>query len=167
MNLINHRTFARTFALTLALAPAAFIIAPAHAQTRMASSELEPLRPPSVPLVTHDPYFSAWSVSDALTETDVRHWTGTNYGLCGLVRIDGQTFRCLGTHPPDVPAMAQTGLEVTATRTTYTFGSGGISLALTFLSPLLPHDLDVLARPVTYITWEARATDGRASSRAR
>ena len=121
-----------------------------------------PFRPPAVPLVTHDPYFSAWSVSDELTETEVRHWTGTNYGLCGLVRIDSQTFRCIGSHPPDVPAMAQTGLEVTATRTTYDFEAGGVRLTLTFLSPLLPHDLDVLARPVTYLTWEARATDGGA-----
>ena len=119
-------------------------------------------RPPAVPLVTHDPYFSAWSFSDALTETEVRHWTGTNYGLCGLARIDGKTFRCIGAHPPDVPVMTQTGLEVTATRTTYAFEAGGVSLALTFLSPLLPHDLDILARPVTYITWEARATDGTA-----
>jgi len=121
-----------------------------------------PFRPPAVPLVTHDPYFSAWSVSDALTETDVRHWTGTNYGLCGLVRIDGQTFRCIGAHPPDVTAMAQIGLEVTATRTAYAFEAVGVHLSLTFLSPLLPHDLDVLARPVTYITWEAQATDGGA-----
>ena len=119
-----------------------------------------PFRPPAVPLVTHDPYFSAWSVSDELTETEVRHWTGTNYGLCGLVRIDGQTFRCIGTNPSDVPAMAQTGLEVTATRTTYAFEAVGVHLSLTFLSPLLPHDLDILARPVTYLTWEARATDG-------
>ena len=119
-----------------------------------------PFRPPAVPLVTHDPYFSAWSVSDELTETEVRHWTGTNYGLCGLVRIDGQTFRCIGTNPSDMPAMAQTGLEVTATRTTYAFEAVGVHLSLTFLSPLLPHDLDILARPVTYLTWEARATDG-------
>ena len=119
-----------------------------------------PFRPPAVPLVTHDPYFSAWSVSDELTETEVRHWTGTNYGLCGLVRIDGQTFRCIGTNPSDVPAMEQTGLEVTATRTTYAFEAVGVHLSLTFLSPLLPHDLDILARPVTYLTWEARATDG-------
>jgi len=121
-----------------------------------------PFRPPAVPLVTHDPYFSAWSFSDTLTETEVRHWTGTNYGLCGLVRIDGQTFRCIGTRPPDVPTMVQTGLEVTATRTSYDFEAGGVHLTLTFLSPLLPDDLDVLARPVTYITWEAHATDGGA-----
>ena len=120
-----------------------------------------PFRPPAVPLVTHDPYFSAWSFSDTLTETEVRHWTGTHYGLCGLARIDGQTFRCIGAHPPDVPAMVQTGLEVTPTHTVYSFEAAGVSLTLTFLSPLLPHDLDVMSRPVTYITWEARATDGR------
>jgi hypothetical protein len=121
-----------------------------------------PFRPPAVPLVTHDPYFSAWSVSDALTGTEVRHWTGTNYGLCGLARLDGQAFRCIGTFPRDVPAMEQTGLEVTPTRTVYTFEAAGVRLTLSFLSPLLPHDLDVLARPVTYITWEAQATDGAA-----
>ena len=120
-----------------------------------------PFRPPAVPLVTHDPYFSAWSFSDTLTETEVRHWTGSHYGLCGLARIDSQPFRCIGAHPPDVPAMVQTGLEVTPTRTIYSFEAAGVFLTLTFLSPLLPHDLDVMSRPVTYITWEARATDGR------
>jgi len=119
-------------------------------------------RPPAVPLVTHDPYFSAWSFSDELTGTEVRHWTGTNYGLCGMARIDGHSFLCIGAYPPDVPAMTQTSLEVTPTRTVYGFEAGGVALTLTFLSPLLPHDLDVLARPVTYITWEARATDGAA-----
>ena len=119
-------------------------------------------RPPAVPLVTHDPYFSAWSVSDTLTETDVRHWTGTNYGLTGLARIDGQAFRCIGTYPQDVPAMAQVGLAVTPTKTVYEFEAAGVHLSLTFLSPLLPEDLDILSRPVTYITWEARATDGKA-----
>ena len=118
-------------------------------------------RPPAVPLVTHDPYFSAWSTSDQLTETEVRHWTGSNYGLCGLVRIDGETFRCIGTHPSEVPPMTQTGLEVTPTRTIYQFEANGVHLTLTFLSPLLPEDLDVLSRPVTYLTWEAKSTDGK------
>jgi len=29
------------------------------------------------------------------------------------------------------------------------------------MTPVLPDDLDVLARPVTYLTWETRATDGK------
>ncbi len=32
---------------------------------------------------------------------------------------------------------------------------------LTFLSPLLPEDLDVLARPVTYLTWDVYSTGDR------
>ncbi len=37
---------------------------------------------------------------------------------------------------------------------------GGIRLTLTFLTPMLPDDLDVLTRPLTYVTWNAVATDG-------
>ena len=120
-----------------------------------------PFRPPAVPLVTHDPYFSAWSVSDRLTDTNVRHWTGTNYGLCGLIRIDGVTYRLIGPLPTDVPPMEQTDLQVLPTRTIYEFEGAGVHVILTFLSPLLPDDLDVLSRPVTYVTWDVRAADGQ------
>ena len=34
-------------------------------------------------------------------------------------------------------------------------------LTLTFMTPMLPDDLDVLSRPVTYVTWEAASTDGK------
>src|ERR1019366_5596714 len=53
----------------------------------------------------------------------------------------------------------QASLEVTPTHTRYTFDGSGITLELTFLTPSLPDDLDVLSRPVTYIAWTARSTD--------
>lgn len=129
--------------------------------TVLAAENLPALRPPSVPLVAHDPYFSVWSPADKLTEAWSSHWTGTTQAICGLARIDGKPFRFAGIAPNSVPAMNQKSLEVWPTRTVYTFETNGVELAVTFLSPLLPDDLDVLGRSVTYISFEARSLDGK------
>jgi hypothetical protein len=118
------------------------------------------LRPPSVPLIAHDPYFSIWSPADKLTDADTVHWTGKPHRLCSLTRIDGKAYRLIGKEPAALPALPQTGLEVLPTRTIYTFDGAGIRLTLTFMTPALPDDLDVLSRPVTYLTFTARSTDG-------
>ncbi|MBM3309993.1 MAG: DUF4965 domain-containing protein [Candidatus Aminicenantes bacterium] len=123
--------------------------------------EVDVFRPPAVPLVAHDPYFSIWSMADRLTDDGPRHWTGRTHSLAALVRVDGKTFRAMGRTPREAPAMAQTGLRVTPTRTVYTFRDAGVELSLSFLTPQLIDDLDILARPVTYVTFEARSTDGR------
>jgi hypothetical protein len=60
-----------------------------------------------------------------------------------------------------IPPATQVELEIDPTRTTYRFGVSGVELMLTFLNPLLPSDLDLLSRPVTYISAEARSTDGK------
>jgi len=117
------------------------------------------LRPPSVPLVACDPYFSVWSPADKLTDADTTHWTGKPHRLTSLVRIDGRAFRLMGTEPDALPPMQQTGLEVLPTRTIYTFEGEGVRLSLTFMTPALPGDIDLLSRPVTYLTWEASSID--------
>jgi len=119
-------------------------------------------RPPAVPLITHDPYFSIWSMNDRLTDGPTRHWTGTPQALTGLIRVDGATLRWMGNEPRALPALEQTGLDVTPTRTTYRFAGAGIRLEVAFLSPLLPSDLDVMSRPLSYVLWAVQATDGRA-----
>ncbi|MBM3495816.1 MAG: DUF4965 domain-containing protein, partial [Armatimonadetes bacterium] len=126
------------------------------------SADMKPLRPPAVPLVTHDPYFSIWSPADALTAAPTMHWTGAPHRLHAVIRVDGSPMRLMGTEPQDVPAMRQTGLEVHPTRTVYQFSSDTVEVTLTFLTPALPHDLDLLARPITYITWEVRSKDRKA-----
>lgn len=117
-------------------------------------------RPPATPLITHDPYFSIWSNTDTLTGSPTRHWTGHPQPLTGLVRIDGKSFRIMGSDPRDVPALQQTTLQLTPTHTVYAFAGGGISISLTFFTPAFLDDMDLLSRPVTYLTWSARATDG-------
>jgi Domain of unknown function (DUF4965)/Domain of unknown function (DUF1793)/Domain of unknown function (DUF5127)/Domain of unknown function (DUF4964) len=118
-------------------------------------------RPPAVPLVTHDPYFSIWSMNDHLTDGPTRHWTGLPQPLTGLIRIDGRTFRWMGEAPESAPAMKQTDLEVTPTRTIYSFKQQGVKLEASFLSPLVPSDMDLMSRPISYLNLSSSATDGK------
>ncbi len=133
------------------------------AVTTLCGQPLPPLRPPAVPLIVHDPYFSVWSMSDQLTESPTRHWTGTDQPLTGLLRIDGAAYRFLGAGGRQGGAtMNQISREITPTRTVYKFEKAGVELTLIFLTPALPNDLDILSRPVTYISFSARSTDARA-----
>ncbi len=114
-------------------------------------------RPPAVPLIAHDPYFSIWSAADHLTDKDTTHWTGHRQPIAGIARIDGKPYRFMGAEPRDVPAMDQLSLKVTPTHTIYDFQAAGVQLTVTFFTPAFPNDLDILSRPVTYLTLTARA----------
>jgi hypothetical protein len=118
-------------------------------------------RPPSVPLVACDPYFSIWSPADQLNGSDTTHWTGKPHRLVSLARIDHQVLRVMGKEPADVPAMKQTGVQVLPTRTICTFAGAGVQLTVTFFTPALPEDISILSRPVTYVSYEAMNMDGR------
>ena len=81
--------------------------------------------------------------------------------------VDGKVFRWMGPSPylgggKEIPALQQTSLQVTATRSLYTFQGAGIQLDVEFCSPLLADDLDVLSRPCSYLTLSETATDGKA-----
>src|SRR5579864_8875078 len=124
------------------------------------------LRPPAVPLIVHDPYFSIWSDADNLTGQSTKHWTGTDQSLGGMIRIDGTVYRVIGAEKPQrdagaAPPMRQTKCEVLPTHTIYQFESAGVVLTLSFITPALAEDLDVLSRPVTYLEWRVRSSDGR------
>ncbi len=119
---------------------------------------LAPTRPPAVPLVAHDPYFSIWSMADHLNDENTKHWTGKPNTLTAAIRVDGKTWQVMG-RDNGTAALPQTGVEVLPTRTIYKFAGAGIQLELTFLTPALPDDLDILSRPVTYIDWTVKSTD--------
>lgn len=122
--------------------------------------QAETLRPPSVPLITCDPYFSIWSPADRLNDADTTHWTGKPHRLWSKVRIDGADYRVMGRGGSGEPTLPQKSVVVLPTRTVYEFEGAGVALTLTFLTPALPEDIDVLSRPVTYLTYQFRSVDG-------
>lgn len=126
------------------------------------------LRYPCVPLIAHDPMFSVWSFGDKLYDDVPRHWTGQRQFITGSIAIDGDLFQFMGKLQPDnarymteFPPLEQKSVEVKPLRTIYTFENEKIRLQLQFLSPLLPDDLMVLSRPISYISYKITALDGQ------
>ena len=54
------------------------------------------LRAPAYPLVSIDPYTSAWSMYDHLYDGPVKHWTGAEFPLIGALKVDGVVYRFIG-----------------------------------------------------------------------
>src|ERR1700722_11716488 len=138
--------------LILTLSVAAFSLGQAAAQS---------FRPPSVPLVTFDPYLSIWSAADHLTDRPTQHWTKRQQSLVSLIRVDGAAYRLMGNEPESAPALPQIALQVTPTRSIYDFENDKIHVTLTFMRPALPGDLDAMGLPLSYITWQVRSVDGQ------
>lgn len=127
-----------------------------------------PFRPPSVPLITVDPYFSVWSAADRLYDDHTVHWTNKRSSMTGIIRIDGKPRRFMGkvelfneTSYEEPAVMDQKGLKVEPLTSTYLFEADGIELEVNFTTPLLLDDLDLLSRPASYITFRVRSTDGK------
>ncbi|MAT69716.1 MAG: hypothetical protein CMJ58_09345 [Planctomycetaceae bacterium] len=129
------------------------------AEVRTVSAD-EQVAAPAVPLVACDPYFSIWSPGTTLTDNDTIHWTGAPHRLTSLISVDGEVYRLMGKEPAEAPALRQTGLELTATQTKYSFAGAGVKLSLVFTTPALPDDVDTLSRPITYLTYGCQSADG-------
>ena len=134
------------------------LFAATFAQT---TPDVQKFRAPSVPLVTHDPYFSIWSPGNNLYDTETVHWTGKGQPLHSILRVDGTSYRVMGSQPSELEPLKQTGVKILPTRTIYHFQNAQIGLELVFTTPALVSKLDILSRPVTYIAWNVRALDGK------
>ena len=117
-------------------------------------------RYPATPLITMDPFTSCWTTGDYLYDSMTQHWTGPVHGMCGLIRIDGVTKRFMSTQGSRL-VIPQKSVKVTATRTIYTFADSNVELKVTFTSPLLMDNLDLMSRPVSYVDFEVTSADGK------
>jgi glutaminase A-like protein/uncharacterized protein DUF5127/uncharacterized protein DUF4964 len=116
---------------------------------------------PAYPLITHDPFFSIWSFTDKLNQSQTKHWTGKDQPLHGVIKVDGKFYNFLGTveDPKNIISATQKDVVITATQTTYEFSCGSVNLELDFLSPLLMNNLDLLSTPVSYVNFKVTPTD--------
>ena len=93
---------------------------------------------------------------------------GRNVLAVHCVSPRGGSFVDVGIVNPikssSITAATQTGVTVSATQTNYTFEAGPVNLGVSFLSPLLLDDLEVVARPVSYVTFDVRSQDGKPHS---
>jgi Domain of unknown function (DUF5127)/Domain of unknown function (DUF4965)/Domain of unknown function (DUF4964) len=122
-------------------------------------------RPPAVPLITQSPLFSSWSRADYLYQTTPSLWTGDAQDWCAAARVDGTAFGLIGSCGDGLqPAQQLEYASVRATQTVAYFKAGPVFLNLTFTSPLLLNDWDLLSRPAHYITASVSSADGAAHS---
>ena len=121
------------------------------------------LRAPAIPLVVHDPFFSYWLPNENPTGAFTCHWTGSVNRWDGILRVDGTPYIFLGR------GISVTGErlnsiknEIYPTRTIFHYEASGIRMKVTYLTPALPHDLEIMSRPATYVITEIESIDGKA-----
>lgn len=68
-------------------------------------------RAPAYPLITIDPYTSAWSMSNNLYDQEVKHWTESAYPLIGVITVDGTPYRFMGVESPFLDPAVPTAAE--------------------------------------------------------
>ncbi len=159
---MKHMKIRNAVATLFKTALAASLLGAPVAAAAEPPAKVPAFRPPAVPLVTSDPYLSVWSMADRLTDDSTRHWTRRPHPLVSVIGIDGEYFRLMGAEPKNLPAMKQVEVRVLPTRTIYDFDDGRVHVTLTFMTPALPAELDILARPLTYLTWDVRTVDQQA-----
>ena len=120
------------------------------------------LRAPSYPLITIDPYFSVWSPADQPTDTDTTHWTGKPITLSVVANVDGNDYRLIGKCDADtIPAANMIAVDCNAFSTIYTYSINGAKITLKFTSPVIPDDLYMLSRPISYLEVIKESSDSR------
>ena len=110
-------------------------------------------RAASIPLITHDPFFSLWSPADHLYDADTEHWSGNRQRIKGHIFVNGKKYAFLGNKEVE-NIIPQKSIDVTVTATEYVFENEEVTLKCRFTSPLLLDDMILVSRPCTYVDFE-------------
>ena len=134
-----------------------------------AATTFSPIRPPATPLAVRSMYLTTWLPGDNLAGTWPSFWNGRTTALCGIARIDGAAYLFAGNPAlpagsPTLTTMQQTSLQITATKSAYTLTGGGVTLTVTFFSPVDLGDLQRQSVPMSYVTVQAASGDGNSHS---
>lgn len=112
------------------------------------------IRPPAIPLITIDPYFSVWTTED-INEKFPFHWTGSRNAVLGIVNIDGVDYRFMGSGIRDGKIKEEkldiVSININALTTEIIYENKQIRLKAEFTSPLIAEDLYLCSRPVSYL----------------
>ena len=130
-----------------------------------AISPVPGFRPPAVPLFLQSPEINVWSRFDNLYDGTTSQWAGADLDFFAAARVDGASYLLMGNPTPSWTKTAltpakQSSVTVWATQTLYQFVAGSVAINMTFTSPLIMDDWDLLSRPAHYVTFDSASTDG-------
>ncbi|WP_273274711.1 glutaminase domain-containing protein [Maribacter polysiphoniae] len=83
----------------------------------MGISKAQERQAPAYPLITHDPYFSIWSMGDYINGSSTEHWTGKDHSMVGIINVDGTNYRFLGKEAVNYHDVLPTSIKGRITET--------------------------------------------------
>ena len=108
---------------------------------------------PAYPLFVNSPYFSIWSNSNKLNEADTIFWNGLIKKTYGIVNVNGISYSFLGKLDKCIE-LKQNKVSLGLFTTDYEFECDKFILNVSFISPTLLTDLDLMSRPVCYVSYD-------------
>lgn len=94
--------------MTLLFGATTALLTSCSSGTKVQHDSKNELRAPAYPLVTIDPYTSGWSFNDHLYDASVKHWTGKDFPLIGVAKVDGQSYRFMGDEDVELITLVKT-----------------------------------------------------------
>ena len=155
--------------LALASLALASFSAPRSSVAPPVDPRIATLEAPAEPLIANDPYFQTYSPRGALTErVTVAGTNGEQQQLSAIAFIEGHVCQLIGPPERGAAPARQLSVVVYPTRTVYQLECGEswslkTPMTVTFMTPLLPSNLTIMARPATYVTFESPYAAGSAN----